>query len=101
FRDLRPAAVIPFAEYGVPFAARLAERCRVPGAGYGAARLLRDKHRQRQVTAAAGIPNPESVPVAGPDEVRKFMTDIGGPVVLKPANRQGAVGTKILRDPAE
>jgi biotin carboxylase len=101
FRALRPIAVIPFAEYGVPFAARLAERYGVPGAGYGAARLLRDKHLQRQVTAAAGIANPQSVPVTSPAEVRKFMTETGGPVVLKPANRAGAVGTKILHDPAE
>jgi biotin carboxylase len=101
FREVRPAAVIPFTEYGVPFAARLAERYGVPGAGFGAARLLRDKHLQRQVTAAAGVANPQSVPVASPAEVRKFMTGTGGPIVLKPANRQAAVGTKILHDPAE
>jgi len=101
FRDLRPSAVIPFAEYAVPFAARLAERYGVIGAGYGAARLLRDKHLLRKVTAAADIANPRSIPVSGPAEVRKFMTGLGGPVVLKPANRQAAVGTKILYDPAE
>ena len=101
FRHLRPAAVIPFAEYSVPFSARLAERYRLPGAGYGAAQILRDKHLLRKVTEAAGIANPESVPVSSPADVRKFMTAIGGPVVLKPANRQGAVGTKILYHPGE
>lgn len=101
YRDLRPSAVVPISEYAVPFAGRLAERYGVPGAGYGAARLLRDKHLLRQVTAAAGIPNPASVPVSGPDEVRAFMAEVGGPIVLKPANRQASVGTKILHDPAE
>jgi biotin carboxylase len=100
-RDLRPAAVVPISEYAVPFAARLAERYRVVGAGYGAALLLRHKHLLRAVTAAAGIPNPRSVEVAGPADVAAFMAEVAGPVVLKPANRQAAVGTKILHDPAE
>ncbi len=86
-------------DYGVPFAARLAERYRVRGAGYGAARALRDKHLLRQVTRAAGIANPESVPVTGPAEIRAFMAQIGGPIVLKPANRQAAVGTMIIQEP--
>lgn len=100
-RDLRLSAVIPTVEYSVGFAARLAERYGLPGAGYGTARLLRDKHLLRQVTAAAGIPNPRSVEVNGPDEVMAFMAEIGGPIVLKPANRQASVGTRIVHDPAE
>lgn len=100
-RDLRPGAVVPISEYSVPFAARLAERCGVVGAGYGAARLLRDKHLLREVTVAAGIPNPRSVEVGGPAEVAAFLAEVGGPVVLKPANRQASVGTRILREAGE
>jgi len=100
-RELRPSAVIPVVEYAVPFAARLAERYGIVGAGYGAARLLRNKHLLRYVTAVAGVPNPASVEVTGPDEVKAFMAEVGGPIVLKPANRQAAVGTKIIREPAE
>jgi len=101
YRDLRPGAVVPISEYSVPFAARLAERYGVPGATYGAALALRDKLLLRRITAAAGIPNPQSTPVAGPDEVRAFMAEVGGPVVLKPANRQASVGTKIVYEPAD
>lgn len=101
YRDLAPSAVVPISEYGVPFAARLAERYGVPGATYGAALLLRDKHLLRRVTAAAGIPNPRSVLVGGPDEVKALMAEVGGPVVLKPANRQASIGTKIISDPAD
>jgi biotin carboxylase len=100
-RDLAPAAVVPVVEYGVPFAARLAERYGVPGATYGAAALLRDKHLLRGVTAAAGVANPRSVLVRGPDEVKAFMVEVGGPVVLKPANRQASIGTKIIFDPVD
>jgi biotin carboxylase len=101
YRTMNPTAVIPVVEYAVPFAARLAERYAVPGAGYGAAMSLRDKRLLRLVTGAAGVANPHSVPVEGPDGVRAFMTEHAGPVVLKPANRQASVGTRILYDPGE
>jgi biotin carboxylase len=100
-RELRPAAVVPVVEYSVPFAARLAERYGVVGAGYGAALLLRDKQLLRTVTAAAGIANPQFLPVTGPAEVKAFMAEIGGPIVLKPADRQASLGTKIVHDPAD
>jgi len=97
--DLAPVAVLPGVEYAVPFAARLAERYGLPGAGYGGAAVLRDKHLLRLVSAEAGIRNPRSVPVAGPDEVRERLAE-WGTVVLKPANRQAAVGTRELSDAA-
>lgn len=99
--DLRPAVVVPLVEYATPFAARLAERYGLPGAGSGAAQLLRDKSLLRKVTAAAGIANPESAEVADAGQVREFMSRQPGPVVLKPANRQAAVGTKVLHEAAE
>jgi biotin carboxylase len=100
-RQLRPAAILPVTDYGVPFTARLAERYGVRGAGYGAARALRDKQLLRQVTRAAGIANPSSATVASPAQVKAFMADIGGPIVLKPANRQATIGTKIVTAPDE
>lgn len=99
--DLNPVVVVPLVEYATPFAARLAERYGLPGASLGAAQLMRDKSLLRKVTRAAGIRNPESVPVDSPAEVRRFMAAHPGPVVLKPANRQASVGTKIVFEPAE
>jgi biotin carboxylase len=96
-RDLDPAAIIPLTEYATPFAARLAERWGLPGAGYGAAVILRDKQLLRQVTRSAGIANPESVQVKSPADVVAFMIAHPGPVVLKPANRQASVGTQVIR----
>ncbi|MEV6235404.1 ATP-grasp domain-containing protein [Lentzea sp. NPDC051838] len=97
-RDLDPAAVVPAIEYATPFAARLAERYGLPGATFGAAQIMRDKALLRQVTAAAGIRNPESRRVTSPAEVLEFM---GGheSIVLKPSNRQAAVGTQVIHDP--
>ncbi|MET9886652.1 ATP-grasp domain-containing protein [Streptomyces sp. NPDC006430] len=99
--DLAPCAIVPAIEYATPFAARLAERYGLPGAGLGAAQILRDKALLRQVSAAAGIANPASVRVTGPADVLAFLRDRPGPVVLKPANRQAAVGTRVIRDAAE
>jgi biotin carboxylase len=99
--DLHASAVIPQVEYATPFAARLAERYGVVGAGFGAAQLMRDKSLLRKVTRAAGIANPASEEVDSPEQVAEFLASAAGPVVLKPADRQGAVGTLILTDPAE
>lgn len=98
---LEPSAVIPVTEYATPFAARLAERYGLPGAGYGAARILRDKALLRRVTRAAGIANPESIEVGGPAEAAAFLRSGLGPVVLKPANRQASIGVQIVRDAAQ
>lgn len=98
-RDLAPSAVLPLVEYATPFAARLAERYGLPGAGYGAALVLRDKSVLRRVAAGAGIANPASRRAEGPEDVRAFLREYPAGVVLKPANRQGSVGTMILTDP--
>jgi biotin carboxylase len=99
-RDLNPCAVVPLTEYATPFAARLAERFGLPGATYGAALILRDKALLRRVTGAAGIANPESVEVTGAEQAAAFLRSVGGPIVLKPANRQASVGVQIVHDAA-
>jgi len=99
--DLDPAAIVPLVEYATPFAARLAERYGLPGAGFGAAQILRDKALLRQVSRAAGIANPELARVESPADVLAFMRGCPGPIVLKPANRQASVGTQVIHEPAE
>ena len=99
--DLNPAVIVPLTEYATPFAARLAERYRVPGAGAMAARLLRDKSLLRSVSRAAGIDNPASQPVGDVRELLKFMAEHPGPVILKHADRQASLGARVLHDPDE
>ncbi|WP_026316122.1 ATP-grasp domain-containing protein [Actinokineospora enzanensis] len=101
YPDLDPSVVVPLVEYAVPFAARLAERYGLPGAGSAVATVLRDKELLRRVTRAAGVPNPASVAVSGPEEVREFMAAHPGAVVLKPSNRQASLGTQVLHSPSE
>lgn len=99
--DLAPALVAPLVEYATPFAARLAERYGLPGAGAEAARIMRDKALLRAVSRSAGIDNPVSQAVADVQDLRKFMDEHPGPVILKHADRQASVGARVLRDPAE
>ncbi|GAA4819219.1 ATP-grasp domain-containing protein [Streptomyces ziwulingensis] len=97
--DLRPAAVAAVSDDGAPFAARLAERLALPGAGVAAALLLRDKALLRRVTGAADVPQPEWEEVTSAARLRAFMTAHPGPVVLKPVFGQGSVGARVLRSP--
>lgn len=99
--DLAPVLVAPLVEYATPFAARLAERYGVPGAGAAAARILRDKALLRAVSRSAGIDNPVSRSVGDARDLRKFMDEHPGPVILKHADRQASLGAKVLRDPDE
>jgi biotin carboxylase len=99
--DLDPALVAPLVEYATPFAARLAERYGVPGAGAATARIMRDKALLRTVSRSAGIDNPVSQAVSDARDLQKFMEEHPGPVILKHADRQASLGAKVLRDPHE
>lgn len=93
----RVAAIVPGLEYAVQAAATLAELLGLPGATPSAAATLRDKLRLRAVTSRAGVLNPEWQEVSCPDDVRAFAA--GGPVVIKPADRQASLGVHLLDDP--
>jgi len=89
-------SIIPIKEYTTPFAARLAERLGLPGAGYGASLSMRDKNRLRIVTSAHGVNNPVSKLVSSFAEAMAFAQLHGAPLIVKPANRQGSIGTIIV-----
>ncbi|MFK4121479.1 ATP-grasp domain-containing protein [Streptomyces longwoodensis] len=88
------AAVVPGLEYAVPATAALAEKLGLPGATEAAAQALRDKVRLREVSGAGGVRNPRWREVHGPADILEFAG--GGPVVVKPANRQASVGVQLL-----
>ncbi|MEV6756986.1 ATP-grasp domain-containing protein [Streptomyces sp. NPDC051214] len=88
------SAVVPGLEYAVPAAAALAEKLGLPGATEQAAQALRDKVRLREVCDAGGVRGPRWREVHGPADILDFAD--GGPVVVKPANRQASVGVQLL-----
>jgi len=93
----RAAAVVPSTEYGVVATAVYARAAGLPGAGVEAALALRDKARLRETAAAAGIDQPDWARVADPAAVRSFAARHGGACVLKPTDRQGSLGVRLLR----
>lgn len=101
YPELRPSAVVPGQEYAVPFAARLAEHHGLPGAGSAAGEALRDKALLRTVTAAHGVPNPVSRQAAGEADLAAFAAEYGYPLIVKPADRQGSLGMRVVREAAD
>jgi biotin carboxylase len=89
-------AVIPSWEYSVVAAAACAEAAGVPGAGVGAARVLRDKVLLRESAAAAGLRQPLWTEPSGVDDLRAFARAHGDACVLKPADRQASVGVRLI-----
>jgi len=74
-------------------AARVREACGIPGTSVHTAFLCRDKPAMKDALRRAGIPVPESLGTADPDEVRRFAERVGFPVILKPRDAAGASGT--------
>ncbi|MEV0808575.1 ATP-grasp domain-containing protein [Micromonospora sp. NPDC050200] len=92
--------VVPGMEYAVPAAARLADRLGLPGAGPEAADIFSDKHRMRQVAAAAGLANPAYELVTSPEQAAAFADRFAGRCVLKPTRRSGSLGVQLITERA-
>jgi len=89
-------AIIPSVEYGVVAAAALAQAWGLPGAGFKAARILRDKAELRQLAGLTGIRQPAWSIVGGPAEIEEFQRAHGGHCVVKPVDRQGSLGVTLI-----
>jgi biotin carboxylase len=95
--SLRSArAVLPGSEYAVEPAARLAHLLGLPGATPGAAAVFRNKARQRQTAAAAGLRNPRFAVVSNPAEAAAFVDEVGVRCVVKPTARQASLGVRFV-----
>ncbi|WP_225095340.1 acetyl-CoA carboxylase biotin carboxylase subunit family protein [Streptomyces sp. CoH27] len=71
-------------------AALVAERLGLPTAGVDAARLARDKRRQREVAAEHGLPTVAHHAAGDPHEIAEFVTARTGPCVVKPVDAGGS-----------
>lgn len=74
-------------------AARVRERCTIPGISSRTAYLCRDKVVMKQLLRRAGVPCAENAGVASLHEARAFVEAAGFPVILKPRDAAGAAGT--------
>jgi hypothetical protein len=74
-------------------AARVRERCTIPGTSSRTAWLCRDKVAMKAVLRDAGVPTAASAGINAPSEAADFAREHGFPVILKPRDAAGAAGT--------
>ncbi len=65
----------------------------IDGMGGQAARNFRDKHRMKEVLRQAGVPVARQALVTGPEDARRFVAEVGFPIVLKPVDGVGGRAT--------
>jgi hypothetical protein len=80
-------------------AARVRERCGIPGISSRTAWLSRDKVAMKEALRQAGVPTAASAGISRPGEAAEFARTHGFPVILKPRDAAGAAGTFRADDP--
>jgi formate-dependent phosphoribosylglycinamide formyltransferase (GAR transformylase) len=74
-------------------AARVRERCYIPGIRIQTAYYCRDKVAMKDLLRRAGVPTAASAGVSSLGEARDFAHAVGFPVILKPRDAAGAANT--------
>ncbi len=99
-RQLPPVdGVLCWDEARILQTSRVAAALGLPGGDPDMVLRCRDKHLTRQALAAAGVPQPASVLVAGESDALAAAERIGYPVVLKPRALAASLGVVLARTP--
>ncbi len=93
--------IIALDDFDVEKAARLREHMRVPGMGDTTARYFRDKLAMRMRAEEEGINVPPFVHVLNYDKIKKYLSEVEPPYVLKPRMQAGAIGIKKINNESE
>ena len=80
-------------ESHVMAAARVRERCGIPGTSVRTTFLCRDKPAMKDALREAGVACAQSIGSADVAELRAFAAKVGYPLVVKPRDAAGASGT--------
>ncbi len=88
-------------EAHVMCAARVRERCGIPGTSVKTTFLCRDKPSMKDALRAAGVPCAQSIGSSDEAEIIDFASRVGFPLVLKPRDAAGASGTVRIDDARE
>ncbi|TML20927.1 MAG: ATP-grasp domain-containing protein [Actinobacteria bacterium] len=92
--------IAPGIDWPVAIAARVADRLGLPHpVSPDTATLSTSKLRQREVFAAAGVPQPAYVVCSGTDEAAAAAEQVGYPCVVKAPDRQGQRGLTLVPEP--
>jgi Carbamoyl-phosphate synthase L chain, ATP binding domain len=88
-------------EAHVMAAARVREKCGIPGTSVKTTYLCRDKPSMKDALRAAGVPCAASIGSSSVDEIRAFAEKVGYPLIIKPRDAAGASGTQRIESPAD
>ncbi len=88
-------------ESHVMAAAKVRERCGIPGNSVQSTFLCRDKPAMKEALRKAGVPCAQSIGSSDVAEIREFAKQVGFPLVVKPRDAAGASGTYRCDDARE
>jgi hypothetical protein len=94
-----PGGITTFSERALRRTAGLAAALGLPFHTPETARALTDKHRQRALLAAAGLPGPESRMVVDRAGLCEAVARLGGPAVVKPVRGEASADTHLVNGP--
>jgi len=97
----RPAAVVPILEMNVHVAAAIAGHYGLPTVPAECLTLARDKHAMKQAFEAAGVPCARHRPFGTLADLVEVSAELTFPLVLKPRDFAGNVGTVKVNTPEE
>jgi len=87
-------------EAHVMAAAKVREKCGIPGTTVKTTYLCRDKPTMKEVLRQAGVPCAQSIGSSSVDEIRAFAEHVGYPLIIKRRDAAGASGTQRIESPA-
>lgn len=87
-------------EAHVMAAAKVREKCGIPGTSVKTTFLCRDKPSMKDALREAGVPCAQSLGSSSIDEIRAFADRVGYPLIIKPRDAAGASGTQRVESPA-
>lgn len=88
-------------EAHVMAAARVRERCGIPGTSVKTTWLCRDKPSMKDALRAAGVSCAQSVGSGDVQEIKEFAARVGFPLIVKPRDAAGASGTARVNNVVE
>ena len=93
-RARRVDRIVALDDFDVEVAAGLREHFRIPGMGESTARNFRDKLTMREKAQELGVRIPRFCAIVTHDAVRRFLSDVPAPWLMKPRGEASATGIR-------
>lgn len=100
--DDRPEIILSDqSDVAVDSVALLNERFQLAGNTPSAVQVFRNKYQMREFADQQAIPQPRYQTVSSAKQLQAFVTEIGGPCIIKPADAQSSRGLQLISTPTQ